>query len=159
MWHENADKACSGQTPVAGVKDMGSQVIHLPQGEDACAQKPPREADCNGAHPSIAHPDLGAPQNILLSKLPCIRTRICIPPGPDALGTRRDNPVDNAFLLPRRDEDDHVSLPQFFDTTRDEADTVPRSKEGLHALSPAEDFVDVFLFRSGHAVFHPLVSC
>jgi hypothetical protein len=138
---------------------MGSEVVGLPENADACTQQAPRDTSRNGDHPPSALDGHGTADDVLLPQSPGIPVRVCIPFCPDTVRPRGNDTVDNTFLLARQDKDDYVSLPQFFDTARDETDPVPRSKEGLHALSPAEDCIDVFLFRSGHAVFHPLVSC
>jgi hypothetical protein len=152
-WKKRAEKTASDKTPVAGVKDMGSQVIRLPQGTDACAQKPPCETARNGDRPASALHGHGASDDVLLPQIPCIPAWICISFCPDTVRPRRDDTVNNALNLSRRGKDDHIPLPHLFDTAGDETDPVPRPEQRAHALAPAEEHVPVFLTRSDHAIF------
>ena len=82
-------------------------------------------------------------------KSPGVPAWICIPLCPDPFRPLGDDTVDNAFLLSRRDEDDHVPLPHVFDTAGDENNPVPRPKNG-RMLSPLANSALFLISRGVH---------
>ena len=149
---KRAEKPASGKAPIAGVQDMGGEVIRRPESTDQCGEQAPRETARNGDHPASALHGHGTADDVLLPQIPCIPAWVCIPLCPDTARPRRDDTMDNTFLLARRDEDDHVPSPHLFDTAGDETNPIARPQQRAHALAPAEERVPVFLTQSGHAI-------
>ncbi len=137
---KHAQKPASGETPIAGMKDMGGVVIRLPKGADECVQQAPREAAHNVEHPVAALHGHGTADDVLLPQFPRIPVGVCIPLCPDTTRPRGDDTMDYALNLTRSSKDDHVPLPHIFGTARDEKNPVPRLKQGTHAVAPAEEF-------------------
>jgi hypothetical protein len=134
---------------------MGGDVIRLPESADQCGVHTPRAAAPNGDNPASALQGHSTADDVILPQCPCIPAWICIPLCSYPFRPIGDDTVDDAFLLSRWVEDDHVAPPQLFDTAGGEHNPVPRPKERPHALSAAEDRTAGFFARFTHADFNP----
>jgi hypothetical protein len=150
---KRAEKPAAGKTPIAGIKDMGGEVVRLPESADQCGEHAPRDTARDGGDFSVSLHGYGATDDVLLPQIPCITEWVCIPLGPDPFRPRRVHTVNNALILSRRYKDYHISSPHLFDTAGDETDPIARPQQRAHAPAPAEDRVPLFLTQSGHAIF------
>jgi hypothetical protein len=157
-WKKRTEKPASGKNPIAGIQDMGGEVVRLSESADEGAQQAPCEAARNGDRPASALHGHGTADDVLLPQFPCISVWICIPLCSDTFRPCGEDTVDNTLILPRRLEDDHVPSPQLFDTAVGEMNPVTRPEKRAHAFTAAEDRVAVRFTRLGHAVFYPPAS-
>jgi hypothetical protein len=150
-----AEKTASGKAPVAGTQDMGGNMVRLPDSTDKRAEQTPRDAARDRNHPASALHGNGAADDILLTQFPGIPVRVCIALRPDASRPRQDNTVNDAILLLRRGEYDHISLLQIFDTAVGKNNPVSWPEERAHAVATAEEVsLRSFLKPAGPAFLH-----
>jgi len=98
---KRAEQPASGKTPIAGIQDMGGEVVRLPENADQCGEQAPREAARNGNRPASALYVHGTSDDVLLPQIPCIPVCICIPLCPDTVRPRRYDTVNNSLSLSR----------------------------------------------------------
>jgi hypothetical protein len=102
------ENPASGKAPITGMKDMGGEMVQIPESADECTQQAPPETSRNGGHPASTLNGHGTTDDILLSQFPGIPEGVCIPPCPDIAKSNGNDTVDNALLPARRGKDDHI---------------------------------------------------
>jgi hypothetical protein len=108
---------------------------------------------CNAAHNTSSFHDALAVDSGRCRSLPDIPGWTCLPLCPDTAGSRRDDTVNNTFLLARRDEDDHVTPPQLFDTAGSEMNLVTRPEQRAYAVTSTKDLAATWMFQPPRCEF------